>query len=133
MHISVGKCSSCGKEIIDSQHGRGTSTTTTPTRRVGMSRWIVLWSTRGNCEAKPPTLSVVIHVGACSSQSTINTCHFFDLVRYFPMVISTHNLFHEEGTSIEKILSPFFFYTIPHPPSHLNTHNPTSALIPKPT
>ena len=45
LHISVGRCSSFGKEIIDSQHGGGTSTTTTPMRRVGMSGWIVWWST----------------------------------------------------------------------------------------
>ena len=42
------RCSLYGKEIIDSQHGGGTSTTTTPTIRVGMSWWIVLWLTPGD-------------------------------------------------------------------------------------
>ena len=48
LHISLARCFSSGKAIIDSQHGGGTSTTTTPMRRVGMLQWIVLLSTLGD-------------------------------------------------------------------------------------
>jgi hypothetical protein len=51
LQITVRRCSTCGNEINDSQHGGGTSTTTTPTIRVGMSLWIVSWSTHGDALA----------------------------------------------------------------------------------
>ena len=69
----------------------------------GLKHELLKWVT--NCEAKPSTLSVVIQVGACISHSTINTHYFSYVVQSPPMFISTHNLFHEEGTNIEKYSS----------------------------
>ena len=48
LHISLGRRFLSTKAIIDSQHGGGTSTTTTPMRRVSILQWIVLLSILGD-------------------------------------------------------------------------------------